>query len=237
MARNANNQANNQSDRVEQSALDGSFPARIVQIVFMGVQAQRAFQGQVKPDVDMVRVTYELSHEFMVNSDGEVEEDRPRWFSEKIPFHNSEVDLATSTKRYKAYVPTVASPKDHNWGPELLGRPVQVQLKSRVATQGKHSGKTFTDIKLVSPAATMPGYVQPELINPSLFFDPTDDTLSLDVFSSLPDWLQDELKGAKDYAGSALESALKSGGKPSAPPPVDVPEAPEAPAADLDNPY
>jgi hypothetical protein len=248
LARNANNQpsagSGNKGGAV-QSPLDGSFPARIVQVIFLGVQEQRAFQGQAKPPIDQVRVTYELSHEFMKDEDGNVLADKPRWYSEQFPFHNADSDLATSTKRYKAYCPSVTSPTDHVWGDNLLGLPVQLILKSRKVEQGKHAGKVFTDIKGVSPAANMPGYVQPELVNPSTFFDPADDDVSTEVFNSLPDWLQDIIKEAKDYGSSALAAKLAGGSSqtPPAPTPPPAPQpapapAPQAdPGIDGDNPY
>lgn len=246
MARNAHNQptvGGGSSNKVEQDHLNGSYPARIVQVVFLGVQEQRAYQGVAKPPVDQVRVTYELSHEFMKDENGNVQADKPRWYSETFPFHNADVDLATSTKRYKAYNPSVNSPADHVWGDNLLGVGVQVQLKSRKATQGKHAGKTFTDISGVTPAPNMPGYVQPDLVNPAVFFDPADDELDVEVFNSFPAWLQEVLKGAKDYSTSVLASRLAGSPAPAAKPtptPAPAPQpAPAAPTADDDdnNPY
>lgn len=240
MARNANNQpSSGGSDKVEQDHLDGTFPARIVQVVFLGIQEQRAFQGNAKPPIDQVRVTYELSHEFMKDENGEVQADKPRWYSEQIAFHNAEVDLATSTKRYKAYVPTVSSPSEHEWGENLLGRAVQVQLKSRQVTSGKSAGRTFTDVKGVTAPANMPGYVQPALVNDPVFFDPADDDASVEVFNSFPQWLQDVIKGAKDFSTSGLCRNL-AGSPPAATPPTPAPQP--APQADLqpssaDNPY
>ena len=248
MARNANNQpsagSGNKGGAV-QAPLDGSFPARIVQVVFLGVQEQRAYQGQIKPDIDQVRVTYELSHEFMKDEDGNVQADKPRWYSETFAFHNADSDLATSTKRYKAYCPSVTSPADHVWGDNLLGTAVQVILKSREATQGKHAGKTFTDIKGVTPAANMPGYTQPDLVNPAVFFDPADENLDLEVYNSLPDWLQEVIKGAKDYNSSALAGLLAGSPPPAKPAPQPAPAPQQAPppppvvdaGIDGDNPY
>jgi hypothetical protein len=243
MARNANNQASN-SNKIEQEALHGSQIARIVQVIFLGVQEQRAFQGQSKPDVDQVRVTYELSHAFMADEAGNPLADKPRWVSETFPFLNADGDLATSTKRYKAFNPTAKVPADHVWSDALLGQAIQVQLSSRLAAHGKHAGKTFTDVKGVTPPATMPGYEQPALVNPPVFFDPADDEVDVEVFNSFPDWLQELLKGAKDYAGSALATALggatappKAAAPAPAPTPAPAPEPVQAADAGYDAPY
>jgi len=245
MARNANKVATQSSgNKVPQKALSGSFPARIVQVVFLGVQEQRAYQGVAKPPVDQIRITYELSHEFMMDENGEPVADKPRWESEQIAFHSASVDLATSTKRFKTYRPD-APVTDYNWDDSLLGTAVQVTLASRDVTQGKHAGKTFTDIKGVTPAAQMPGYVQPELVNPAVFFDPQDENVSVEAFNGLPDFMQDIIKGSLDYADSDLCATLAGGGAPVAPKapapapvaaPAPVPVATEA-SAGVDDPF
>jgi hypothetical protein len=245
MARNANNQpaaGGSQGSGVEQDYLDGTYPARIVQVVFLGVQEQRAFQGQAKPDIDKVRVTYELSHEWMKDAEGNELKDKPRWYSEELAFHNATSDLATSTKRYKAYNSAATSPADHVWGDVLLGTSVNVQLKSRKVEQGKSAGKTFTDVKGVTQISNMPGYTQPELVNPATFFDPADDGVSVEAFNTFPQWLQDVIKGAKDYGSSALSKALSGAPQSSqpapSPAPTPAPQAPPSPAAkDVNNPY
>jgi hypothetical protein len=240
MARNANNAPAPTGNKVEQKALDGAFPARIVQIVFLGVQEQRAYQGQPKPPCDSVRITYELSHEFMADEEGNEVEDKPRWESETIPFKAASLDLATSTKRFKAYRPGVTSLNEYVWDSTLLGTAVQLTMKSRTVKEGAHAGRTFNDVKGVTPAANMPGYTQPDLVNPALFFDPEDDAVDAAVFNDLPQWLQDEIKKANNYQGMPLYTALKGG---TAPEKADkAPEAvPEAPLTeggkDADNPY
>ena len=238
MARNANNQAGEATNKVEQDILaDGSYPARIVQIVFLGVQDQRAFQGQPKPPCDSVRITYELSHEFMKDENGDVLADKPRWESETIAFKNATLDLATSTKRYKAYRPQ-AQPADFVWDEGLLGTAVQVQLKGRKVETGRHAGKTFVDIKGVTPPANMPGYEQPVLINLPVFFDPEDDAVSVDSFNEMPEWLQGEVKKAHNWDAMPLAGLLAGGTTPSpkaAPAPQPAPQPADDPVADDDD--
>lgn len=47
-----------------------SYPGRLVGITFLGVQKQFPFKGETKPPHEMVRYTYELSHEFMHDEEG-----------------------------------------------------------------------------------------------------------------------------------------------------------------------
>ncbi len=218
MSRNASN-APSKSNRVEQEPLNGSEAARIVQVVFLGVQPQNAFKGQPKPDVEQVRITYELSHRFMVDEEGNTLEDKPRWENETIPWHPASVDLATSTKRFISFNPGIGN-GDHVWSADLLGKAVSLTLASRKAETGKHAGRTFVDIKGVTPAPTLPGYVQPELINPAVFFDPADDNLDIEVFNGLPDWLQAEIKSAKNFSEMPIYGIL--GGANASKPPADA---------------
>jgi len=222
---------------VEQPSLKGSFPARIVQIVFLGVQDQRAYQGQAKPPVEKVRITYELSHEFMQDEEGVDQEDQPRWYSETIPFLPASSDLATSTKRFKVYRPDVVGLDEYVWDETLLSTPVQLTLDSRKVDKGQHAGKTFTDVKGCTPMSKMPGYVQPELANPEkqIFFDPFD-TCDIEVFNSLPEWLQGEIRGAHNFAQSELAKFLLSKTSP----PKEVEEREDREVEEVpsdDNPY
>lgn len=209
MARNANNvpsAANN--NRVEQPTFKGNNAARVVQIVFVGVQDQRPFQGQPKPPVDTVRVTYEMSHIFMLDEDGKELADKPRWITEDFPFYSLDADLAKSTKRYYAIDPDDNSEGD--WG-ALLGLPVTITAVTNKG-KGKNADKEYTNIGGVSPAMVMPGYVQPELVNPAFYFDPQDNEVSVEAFNSLPDFIQEIIKGAHDFSTSALAKALAGGG-------------------------
>jgi hypothetical protein len=89
----------------------------------------------------------------------------------------------------------------------------------------------------------MPGYVQPELVNAAVFFDPQDENVSVEAFNGLPDFMQEIIKGSQDYASSELCATLAGGGAPvatkapaPAPAPVAAP-APEYPSFDDDCPF
>ena len=105
MSLNGNKPTN--AKRVEQPLIEADvYPARLVQLIDLGLQAQRPYQGKDKPPVQEVMFTYELVDVFMVNEEGKEQEDKPRWVTETLPFYGLFADKATSTKRYKAFDPT-----------------------------------------------------------------------------------------------------------------------------------
>jgi hypothetical protein len=189
----------------------GAYPARVVGVVYLGVQEQRPFQGEAKKPIDEVRLTYELSDEFMQDEEGNDVEDKPRWFSEDIPFHSLNADRAKSTKRYKAIDPKDSCDGDFS---KLLGMACQVVVVVNPG-KGKHQGKTFFNIADVTPAPNLKGYVQADLKNPTVSFDPMDDNVSKEEFEALPEWIRTKILGAVDHDGSPLQAVL--GGAPSAP--------------------
>ena len=59
------------SNRIEQPNLEpGPYPARLVQIIDLGLQPQRPYKGVEKPPAHELMVTYELSDAFMIDKDG-----------------------------------------------------------------------------------------------------------------------------------------------------------------------
>lgn len=219
MSRNANAVKSGTKEFVQAPMLDaGSYPARVVQVVFVGVQKQRPYMGQVKDPIDEVRITYELSHEFMPNDDGTPNESKPRWFSESIPFYNLRADRAKSTKRYNAIDPLATT--DGDFG-KLLGLPCSLLIVKNPG-KGVHEGKIFNNIGDVTPAASMPGYKQPQLINPSFYYDPHDFDCTLDQFRGLPEFVQDIIKKADDF-GTSNVCQLLNGGQTADDAPTDQP--------------
>ncbi len=226
MARNAKEIAGGGNSNMKAPELTpGAYPARVVQIVYLGVQEQRAYMGEQKKPVDEIRITYELSSEFMQDEDGNTLEDKPRWFSEDIPFYSLNADRAKSTARYKAIDPSDTADGDFA---KLLGMACQVVLVNNPG-KGKNAGRTFTNVQDVTPAPNLPGYSQPELVNPTFVFDPQDPELATaDAFRSIPEFVRKKITAAIDYPGSALAQAL--GDNKAA---ANDPE-PEAPAATPD---
>lgn len=196
---------NGGGNRVEQPLLEnGTYPARLVQVIDLGVQPQKPYQGKEKPPVHMISTTYEFVDEFMIDEKGEVLEDKPRWLSEKFPFYSLEADRAKSTQRYNALDP--ACVHDGEW-PALVNSPVMVSVGSYKNAKGK-------DVNIIlstAPIRAKEAAKLPALVNdPKVFL--LDDP-DMEVFLSLPQWLQDEIKGNLNYQGSLLQKALsgKSG--------------------------
>ena len=190
--------------RFEQEPLvAGVYPVRVVQVVLLGIQPQRAYQGQEKDPVLTLRVTHEFLDEFCVDEDGNIQEDRPRWLSETFPLYSLDSERANSTKRYFAIDPEEKMGGD--WA-KLVGMPVMATITARPGT-GKHEGKVFNNIAGLSTMREKEQKNAPALVNDALVFDPYDP--DMEAFATLPEWLQDVIKGAEDYEGSDLEGLVK----------------------------
>jgi len=180
----------------------GSYPCRIVQIIDCGLQPQRAFQGKEKPPAYEIMMTYEFTDEFCLDDDDEEDTSKPRWLSETFPFHSLEMDLAKSTKRYKALDPKEVHEGDFT---ALIDMPCTVTVVQNEG-KGKNTGKVYNNISAVSAMRSKDAAKVVELVNKPkvLVLDNPD----MEVFKSLPQWLQDKLKDNLEYGGSELEKAL-----------------------------
>lgn len=203
----------------------GSYPARLVGILDLGLQAQRPYKGEEKKPAYEINVTYELSDEFMKDEEGNEIKDKPKWLSETMPLHNLKADRAKSTQRYLALDPTQEFKGD--WV-QLIGTACNVTVVINPGT-GKHAGKVYENIGALSTMRAKEVEKLPELVNPSRVFDL--DSPDREVFESLPDWLQDKIKGNLEFAGSPLAHLLGDDTDP----PKDEPED-EQPKDD-ENPY
>lgn len=229
MGFNSNDRQGGGGDFVPQDALEpGSYPARVVQLVNMGLQPSRPFQGQAKDPKERIYVGYEMSHEFMKDEHGNDDPSKPRWVGEHFPFYNLQADRATSTIRYHAIDPEGVAQGD--WG-LLVGAACSVTLTK----EARKDGKGFTNyVSHVGPALAVPGYEQPALVNDPRIFDL--DNPDLNVFNKLPKWLQEKIKGNLNYQGSALQTALGETGVTQATTPTNAsttaptPTAPVSPA-------
>jgi len=172
----------------------GNYPARLVQLIDLGLQARKPWKGKDKPPVNQLWVTYELPTEFMLDEDGNDIEDKPRWISEKMNLFSLSQDNATSTKRITALDPK--NDLEGDWG-QALGFPCTLTV-----VQSK-DGK-YANIGGISPP--MKGLTIGDLVNDAIIFDL--DSPDVKVFNDLPDFLQEMVVGNLDYAGSALQKAL-----------------------------
>lgn len=207
MALNAKDKEYTGGKRVDQEALEaGTYPARLVQVIDLGVQEQDPFAGQEpKPPVQKLMVTYELSDEFIKNEEGEEQTDKPRWLSEEFAFHPLESDLATSTKRYYALDPKCE--KKGEW-PDLIGTPVMLTIVQNIG-KGKNAGRIFNKITATSSMRQKEAEKLPELKNDGKVLD-LSDVSTVDVLMTLPEWIQKKIKEGLEFEGSPMAEAVKN---------------------------
>lgn len=198
MGLNANQPAAN-NNRIEQPVIDvGNYPARIAQIIDLGLQAQRPYKGKEKPPANEIMLTYELVDCFMVDENGEEMEDKPRWLSETLPLHSINVEKAKSTARYNAADPDNLFNGDFS---KIGGVAVNVAV-----VHNKNGEKIYVNVAGIGTMRAKDAAKCPELKNPPKVFDL--DTPDMEIFGSLPQWVQDKIKSNLRFNGSKLQAAL-----------------------------
>lgn len=232
MGLNAKKTGGNNSNRVEQPQIEADvYPSYLVQLIDLGLQPQKPYQGKEKAPVQEIMLTYELSDVLMVNEDGKEQEDKPRWVSETLPFYGLFADKAKSTKRYLAFDPTEEFGGDFS---KAVGMPCNVTI-----VVNESNGKTYANIGNVAPISAKKAAQMPEIKNPTKVFDL--DAPDMDTFNALPEWIREKIKGNLNYQGSPLQAALEKGGEAKAKPKAeDKPKAKAKPAVEDeedDNPY
>jgi hypothetical protein len=183
----------------------GTYPARLVQVLDLGLQAQLPYQGQEKPPANEIMLTYEFLDEFLKNDDGEEDTNKPRWYSETMPLHNLDVDKAKSTKRYFALDPKEEFEGDFT---ALLGKPCMVTLQHK--ENKKDVNNPYVNVSSVSAMRPKEAAKAPELVNPPKVFDL--ENPDMEIYLSLPQWLQEKIKKNLEFGGSPLEELLESHG-------------------------
>lgn len=205
----------------------GVYPARLVQLIDFGLQAQKPYKGQDKPPVNEIGLTYELVDEFMLDENGKPIEDKPRWISETLPFYGLYADKAKSTLRYLAFDPT------QEWGGDF-SRAITQPVNVTVVNNPGNNGKVYDNVASIAAMRPRDAEKCPELVNEPRVFDL--DNPDLKVFESFPEWIRDKIKGNLNYEGSKLQKLL--GDKPAPAPAQESPKE-EAPweGEDEDAPY
>lgn len=192
-------------DRIDQPVIEpGLYPARLVQLIDLGLQPQKAYQGKDKPPMQEISLTYELTDVFMKDEDGNDLEDKPRWISETLPFHNLKADKAKSTQRYLAFDPKEEWEGDFT---KALGLPINVVL-----VHNQVGDKVYTNVASLAAMRPKDAEKCEALKNPTTLFSLDDPDLA--VFNKFPKWIQEKIQKNLNYAGSKLEGML--GGKPAA---------------------
>lgn len=179
----------------------GTYPARLVQVIDLGLQPQRPYQGKDKPPAHEIMLTYELVDTFMKDEEGNELEDKPRWISETLPFYGLFADKAKSTQRYLAFDPDQDYDGDFA---ALVGMPINVTVVNNAV-----GDKVYDNVGTISAMRAKDAGKCPELKNPSKVFDL--DNPNIEVFNALPEWLRDKIKGNLNFQGSPLQKLV--GGK------------------------
>lgn len=186
----------------------GTYPARLVQVVDLGLQPQRPWQGEEKPPKPEVHFTYELLDEFLLDEEGNDLEDKPRWQSETLPMNSLDSDLAKSTQRYYALDPS--EEKGGDWV-ELLGTPCMVTITAQKDKKGKEDddGNTiiYNNIASVQTMRDKDAKKASPLVNEAKAFDMEDP--DMEVYFSLPDWIRNKIKESLEFSGTALADSLE----------------------------
>lgn len=165
---------------------DGTYPARIVQLVMLGEQLQTDWKtGEAlttkNGDLDYrpeIWVTFEFPTERVKYEDDEgVEVDRPRWTSKRYTFSFGE--KANFKKLMDAVAPNAEVLDD------LIGA-------AGIVTVGSTSGGKAKITGVTSP---MKGMTIPELENEPIVYDLDDP--DEEVFDSLPDFLQENIRNRR----------------------------------------
>ena len=176
-----------------------NYPARVAQIIDLGLQDGGEWKGDKKPPVNKIYITYELVDAFMVDKDGTELEDKPLWKSEDLNLLSPDMDMAKCNKRYKAIDPEEVF--DYDWS-QLLGQPCSV-----LTIHKESKGKTYCNVGSVTPYVVSKRNPElPELKNEGKMF--TLDEPDMDVFSALPEWLQERIKSNLEFKGSPLDKIL-----------------------------
>lgn len=174
---------------------EGTHLGVVIQVIDLGVQPGPVFQGEKKPDAQMVRLTYELpneTHDF----DGEI---KPLIVSEEFKFSGD--DRSKCFKRLNALDPGMK--KTGGDLMKLLGMPCMVQIIQKDG-KGKHEGKKFSNVGSIAPL--MKGMAAPEsTFNGLVAYTPSMHVQ--DVWDSLPEFLQNKISSRLDASGESQTSA------------------------------
>lgn len=176
----------------------------LVQVIGLGLQPQRPYQGQDKPPTKMVQFTYELYND--VHDFGG--DQKPLIISETMPFSGNE--KSRLYKRVNGIDPGMR--KSSGDLSKLVGEPVMIQIVHTPGS-GNNAGRVFANIGAVTPAMKgMP--VPPSTFNPQFIYDPYNH--DEDNFQKLPQFLRDKINQRLD--GGSQNANAKADPAPAANP-------------------
>lgn len=164
---------------------DGTYMARIVQVVDLGVQ-KGEYKGEeyIRPEV---MITFEFPTETLTIEG----EEKPRWLSRQYTVSMNEKSALYSL--VNAADPDGKATKKGSNAKGLLSLPVMVTV-----------GSTATgNAKVVGVSRMMKGMSIPELYNDPVFFElDSNDTANKQAFEGLPDWLKEKIQTSMNFSTS-----------------------------------
>lgn len=182
----------------------GGYPARLVQLIDLGLQPN-TFNGEEKAPAYQAWFTYELTDEFMTDEDGQPVKDKPRWVSETLNLFNLHSEKAKVAQRFKALDPDGTTKGDLS---QCLGRPVLVTIVHN--PNKKNPAKPYENVGGVSVLRPKDAAKLPSLVNPPRIFDL--DSPDMEVFNSLPDFLRAKIVANLEFKGSKLDKLINLDG-------------------------
>lgn len=190
----------------------GTYPARIAGVSIVGKHAT-TYMGEVKEPKVNIAFTYEFLDEFLKDENGDDLEDKPRFLTENMAFHNLTNQRAKSTERYLAVDPLSVNGGD--WA-KLLTTPIMVSVVQNPG-KGKNAGKIFNNVDSIAPMRPKEAAKAPPLVNQSFLFDfyaPTKES-----WEKAPGIVKAICRRAVDFAGTPMEEWDQDSGNDTTPPP------------------
>lgn len=178
----------------------GVQPARVAQIIDLGIQPRKAFKGKEKPPVPQVMVNIELvADEYEVEGKKVKHRLAPKDFN--IVSRNSEM---YTNSAIAAFLNSI-DPKDTIKGKLAdLGDKPCLATVVHVPGQGKYQGRTFAQITQVMQPPE--GYPVPPLSAPPVVF--SFDAPTEEAWKTVPNYVQEKIKNALNYKGSKVEELV-----------------------------
>lgn len=172
---------------------DGTYPARVVQIIDLGMQVQTDWQsGEPKTYDDgntVIKPEAYVNFEFPTERIEVNGEDKPRWAGKQYVISSHE-------KAALMGLMAATAPGSNNVA-DALTKPCTVTIGS---TSGGNA-------KIINVAPLMKGFYVPELENPAVVFDFDDPDMS--VWDKIPNWIKEKIKSATNYEGSKLSKLVE----------------------------
>lgn len=210
-----------------------TYPARLVQVLDLGKQQNYFDKEKINHEI---MLTYELVTEHCLDENDQPVTDKPRWLSENINMVDLPENMSVSqiyTDQFKSKSKLVQRCRAFDPKGSLdfdLSEMVNMPCALTVIQRKKKDGDLTNAIGGVT--APMKGLQIDDLANPPKVFSLEEP--DLEIFGSLPDWLQDKIKGNLEFKRSKLDKLLNG---ETAEEPKSAPEPETTEESDDDQPW